>query len=184
MTTEATPGALGSNDQLGSGGGSRDYGRMLEDGHAQLDDLCGGHKASRLEYLGEHIFDFTTYESEYSELFARKALEVCAAINDGKTFEYIKEPENRRWYLLMVNMPFFYPRLNWGGSIRGAWWDVTTHTKVIEFSTCGLFLEGEQITELTFTVNQWREFIAAVVAFGVEEPNVDMGQRQPGDDAG
>ena len=147
---------------------NRDYRRMLEKGHEELDDLVGGHQASRLEYLSDHIFDFTTYDSEIAKLFARKALEVCAAINDAKTFEYIKDADNYRWYLLMCNMPFFYPRLSWGGSIRGAWWDVPTHKEAIEFSTCGLFLDGEQITEpLTFTRDQWREFIAALLAFGV-----------------
>ena len=125
-----------------------------------------------LEYLADNVFNFTTYESEYSELFARKALEVCTAISDGKTFEYIKEPENRLWYLLMVNMPFFADKLEWGTSIRGAWWAEPPH-KRIKFSSCGLFLDGEQLHEtMEFTREQWREFIAAVVAFGIQEPNV------------
>jgi hypothetical protein len=165
-------GDFSSDAGLGSGGGSRDYVSMLTEGHAETASHNGQGKTSRLEYLGEYIFDFTTYESEYSEMFAKKAIDVCAAINARTTFEYIKEPESRRWYLLMVNMPFFYPRLNWGGSIRGAWWDTRPNKQVIEFSTSGLFLGGEQIDELTFTVDQWREFIAAVVAFGLEEPNV------------
>ena len=66
---------------------------------------------SRLEYLANYIFDFMTYDEEMDRLFAEKAVEVCAAINDGKTFEYIKDPENYRWLLLMCNMPFFINRL-------------------------------------------------------------------------
>ena len=149
----------------------RDYRRMLEEGHAEIDGFQGQGRTSRLEYLADNVFDFTTYEGEYSELFAKKALEVCAAISDGKTFEYIKEPEGRLWYLLMVNMPFFADKLEWGTSIRGAWWDEPPRKK-IEFSSCGLFLGGKQLHEtMKFTRDQWREFIAAVVAFGVEEPN-------------
>jgi hypothetical protein len=147
----------------------RDYARMLTEGY---EAIASTDPIGRLEYLADYLFDFTTYESEYSELFAKKALEVCAAISDSKTFEYIKEPENRLWYLLMVNMPFFADKLEWGTSIRGAWWGEPPHKK-IEFSSCGLWLDGEQLHEtMEFSREQWREFITAVVAFGVEKPNV------------
>lgn len=153
----------------------QDYLRMLEDGHTETDAFGENRKTSRLEFLAEHIFDFTTYESEMAELFAKKAIEVCAAISDKQTFEYIRaSDDNRMWYLLMCNMPFFYPRLNWGGSIRGAWWDVPIHKKVIEFSTCGLFWQGEQIDEtIKFTLPEWEQFIAAVREFsaGSNQPN-------------
>jgi hypothetical protein len=34
-------------------------------------------------------------------------------------------------------------------------------------------LDGEQLhVTMEFTREQWREFIAAVVAFGIQEPNV------------
>lgn len=55
-----------------------------------------------------------------SVLFARKAVEVCAAINDRQTFDYINDPNDYLWYLLMCNMPFFAERLECGISIRGA----------------------------------------------------------------
>jgi hypothetical protein len=152
----------------------QNYRRMLEEGHAESDAFTEQGRTSRLEYLGEHIFNFTTYESEYSELIAKKALEVCTAISKGETFEYIKEPEGRLWYLLMVNMPFFSDKLEWGTSVRGAWWAEPPHKK-IEFSSCGLFLDGKQLYEtMEFTRDQWCEFIAAVVAFGAEEPDAGV----------
>ena len=139
------------------------YLRMLNEGFAEEGSFSG--ETSRLEYLSEHIFDFTTYESKFSELFAKKALEVCAAISDGKTFEYIANPDGRLWYLLMVNMPFFADKLEWGTSIRGAWWGEPPHSK-IQFSSCGLFLDGEQLSEtMEFTADEWKEFIAAVLEF-------------------
>jgi hypothetical protein len=138
---------------------------MLKEGY---EAIASTDPIGRLEYLSDYILDFTTAESGYSELFAKKALEVCEAISYGKTFEYIKEPECRPWYLLMVNMPFFADKLEWGTSIRGAWWAEPSHKK-IEFSSCGLFLDGEQLREtMDFTRSQWIEFIAAVVAFGGE----------------
>lgn len=97
-----------------------DFEALLEPQFAQWNEVCG--ESSRLVFLSDEIFGFTTYDNEMSALFAAKALEVCAAIADRANFEYIKDPDNYRWYLLMCNMPFFAKRLEWGTSIRGAWW--------------------------------------------------------------
>ena len=149
----------------------RDYRRMLEEGHAETDAFQRQGKTSRLEYLSDHIFDFTTYDGEMSELFARRALEVCAAISNSTTFDYIKDAEQYRWYLVMCNMPFFADKIEWGTSVRGAWWGEPPHEK-IKFDSCGLWLDGRQLYEpMEFSRDQWREFIAAVLAFGSEEPN-------------
>lgn len=116
---------------------------------------------SPLEYLGESIFDFTTYDGKMSELFAAQAIEVCDAISAGATFDYIKNAHNYRWYLLMVNMPFFVPKIEWGGSVRGAWWQ---HD--IRFSSCGLWCGDDQISdELRFTQEAWKGFMEAVSNF-------------------
>lgn len=124
---------------------------------------------SRLEYLANYIFDFTTYDEEMDRLFAEKAVEVCAAINDGKTFEYIKDPENYRWYLLMCNMPFFIKRLEWGTSIRGAWWK-SRIGKEIEFQSCGIWDGDNQLHEkMKFDQGEWEKFIAAVIEFAAPE---------------
>lgn len=145
-----------------------DYGPMLEEGFVQTSAFGGCESASRLEYLSDHIFDFTTYDGEMAELFAAKALEVCAAISAGKTFEYIKDAEQYRWYLVMCNMPFFADRLEWGTSIRGAWWQYEDTV----FSSCGLWVGSEQLAEtITFTAGQWRNFIDAVLAFARKTPN-------------
>ena len=126
---------------------------------------------SRLAYLGDFIFDFTTYDSEASEMFARKALEVCVSISENKTFEYQEDAENYKWYLIMVNMPFFEGRLEWGTSIRGAWWDVYGDKK-LEISSEGLFTEEGQLLEpIEFNEAKWLEFIEAMVEFSGLEDN-------------
>jgi hypothetical protein len=141
-----------------------DYRPMLEESYAVVCDHSG-QQMTRLGYLADYIFDFTTYDSAMGELFASKALEVCEAVSDGKTFEYIEDPENYKWYLLMCNMPFFDGRLEWGTSIRGAWWDYGG----TEFDTCGLWLNGKQITDtMKFSAPMWRDFIAALLSFGRE----------------
>ena len=116
---------------------------------------------SRLEFLAELIFDFTTYDLDAAELFASKALEVCSALSERKTFEYIEEPENYRWFLIMVNMPFFAGRLNWGTSIRGAWWD--HDSQVLENS--GLWEGDKQVLSMRFTPDEWLRFVAAMIEF-------------------
>lgn len=79
---------------------------------------------NKLEFIGNHIFGFTTYDSNIDELFAGKMIKVIQAILDRKTFEYIdKGEDNYINYLTMVNMPFLKDKLEWGTSIRGAWFD-------------------------------------------------------------
>lgn len=88
---------------------------------SQHDDGC---KPSELEYLGDYVFDFTCYDSDMSELFAKGMIEVIEALILNKTFEYQKQSDGKYiTYLTMVNMPFLRDKLNWGTSIRGAWID-------------------------------------------------------------
>lgn len=140
---------------------SSEYREMLE--HSYKESQRGDSSPlSRLHYLSDYIFDFTTYDSAMSELFASKALEVCKAISDKATFDYIKDADGYRWYLLMVNMPFFAGRLEWGTSIRGAWWIPEDHYTL---ESCGIWRGDEQCTSLTFTADEWESFIAAMIDF-------------------
>lgn len=151
-----------------------DYKDLLEQSFEVEKTQQGCPPESRLEYLGDSIFNFTTYDGEMSALFARKAVEVCTAINDGTTFDYIRaDAENYRWYLLMCNMPFFAERLEWGTSIRGAWWGARPGRQ-IEFDSCGLWISAnQQIDTLKFSTEEWKRFIAAVTEFaqGEMKPN-------------
>lgn len=120
--------------------------------------------ATPAAFLSESIFDFTTYDGDMDDLFGRKAVEVCRAISERKTFDYIADQANYQWYLLMCNMPFFSKRLNWGGSIRGAWWDVSK-PNLQELQSCGLWQGDEQVLSLKFDTESWGQFIQAVCEF-------------------
>lgn len=135
------------------------YLEMLEHSYGVVRESLG--PMSRLVFLSEHIFDFTTYDHEMGELFASKAVEVCEVINEGRNFDYIKDPENYRWYLLMVNMPFFADRLEWGTSIRGAWWDHADQT----LDSCGIWRGTEQAITMILGRDDWIAFIAAIIEF-------------------
>ncbi len=149
-----------------------DYLKLLKHSYAMAAlDECP--PETRMEFLGEHVFNFTTYDGEMSELFAGKAIEVCEAINNGVTFDYIKDPENYRWFLLMCNMPFFAERLEWGTSIRGAWWYPT------KLESCGLYEGGCQLLYLDFTRESWSEFVKALVVFAHSELRPNVGIEPP-----
>ena len=139
---------------------------LLEHSYEIVGGISDCPPINRLDYLGEYIFDFTTYDPEMSVLFARKAVEVCAAITNRQTFEYIKDPINYKWFLLMCNLPFFVKRLEWGSSIRGAWWSVQPGGRPFELDTCGLWIGGDQMADtIRFTKDEWEEFIRAVIQF-------------------
>lgn len=120
----------------------------------------------RFEYLSEYVFQFTTYDGEMSNLFGKKALEVCLVISNKKTFEYQDDKENYKWYLIMVNMPFFLDKLEWGTSVRGAWWD----HKEFKLSSYAFYDERkEQIPILKFSEVQWKLFVNAMEEFVKKE---------------
>jgi hypothetical protein len=143
-----------------------DYAQLLEHSFAVDKGNRDDASQSRLEYLSQNIFDFTTYDGEMDELFGRKAVEVCAAITNRTTFEYIEDSENYRWFLIMCHMPFFTPRLEWGTSIRGAWWDY----RPVPLESCGLWNGDVQLVDgLQFSSDEWAEFMRAVVEFAAGE---------------
>ncbi len=142
------------------------YSELLKHSYEVMKNLDGCPPESPLEYLGEQIFGFTTYDGQMSATFARKAVEVADAITAGTTFDYIKDEENYRWYLLLCNTQFFAEKLEWGGSIRGAWWN-----HKIRFQSCGLWLGDKQMAdEMKFTQEEWKEFMCAVSAFANAQP--------------
>jgi hypothetical protein len=139
------------------------YRQALEEGFVATQE---DHDFTRLSYLGSFVFDFTTDDGDMDELFATKALEVCGAVSDGTTYEYIKDTDNYQWFLVMVNMPFFANRIEWGTSIRGARWAPKGKDSHIKYTSTGLYLDGvQEYGELQFTVEQWKAFINAIIEF-------------------
>lgn len=136
------------------------YAQLLNDGFLEYqsgENACG----SKIEFLARYVFDFTTYDSDMDQLLGQKAVEVCRALSSRTTHGYIKVPENYRWYILMCNMPFFAPRLDWGTSIRGAWWGYDQPA----LTSCGLYEGERQVIRLDFADGEWEDFIASVLEF-------------------
>lgn len=123
---------------------------------------------NRLEYLSMHVFEFTTYDGDMDTFFARRAVETCKAITTRTIGDYIAAEESYRWFLAMCNMSFFEGRLDWGSSIRGAWWDHDATR--YRLGGCGFYQDGEPILDvLTFSREEWVAFIEAVIEFAEPE---------------
>ncbi|CAH9016750.1 conserved hypothetical protein [Vibrio phage 217E38-1] len=121
------------------------------------------------EYLSDHIFEFTTYCGGVSEHLTGIAVDVCEAISNKTTFEFISEDEKHIWFITMCNMPFFYEKISWGSSIRGAWWEAYKSQPIV-IDSCGLFDDKEeQIDKLIFeSTGEWEDFIKAVIEMARE----------------
>jgi len=137
-----------------------DYLELLE--YSYKTEIAHSGETSRLDYLSENIFDFTLYDSEMGDLFGKKAVEICCAINDKKSFEYQKD--SYQWYLIIVNMPLFVGKLEWGMSIRGAWWGLYGDD-VFTIESCGLWQNDDQLLALKFNAEEWGLFIRALKSF-------------------
>ena len=84
---------------------------------AVLDRDC-----SVYEWAASEIFCLTMYDPWLDELFVKRIIEVCKAILEGKTFEYIEDKDsNYVTYALVTNLLSKYDWIDWGSSIRGAW---------------------------------------------------------------
>lgn len=78
---------------------------------------------SKYEWAASGVFDLTTYDSSLDELFVKDILEVCKVIRDNKNFEYIKNEQNYIKYILVCQLLDKFHWIEWGTSIRGAWFD-------------------------------------------------------------
>lgn len=132
-------------------------------------NILNNEDKSKKEYLSDYIFNFVTNDSEMAELFAEKAIEVCKAITYRFTFDYIKDQECYKWFIVMCNMPFFSDKINWGTSVRAAWWD-----DKIFYTSFGLFENnGEQIEkEIIFDKKEWIEFIESIIEFTKQDKSI------------
>lgn len=109
-------------------------------------------------FLSMDVFDFTLYDCEAEQTWAASMLRVIDCILNKTTFEFQgMSDDNYNTYLAMVNMPFLCNKLEWGGSIRGAWF--ATYGKR-EFKVC--------CGDITFSSQEIPTFMQAVLEWSKE----------------
>ena len=89
------------------------------------------HEYTVEDYLSEYIFNYTTYDSELDNQLVFRSCVVIDAILRGETFKLIEDKSQDwyLWYIVIVNMPFFVDKLEWGTSVRGAWFHFHSDTE-------------------------------------------------------
>lgn len=75
------------------------------------------------DWAADEIFDLTTYDSELDKLFVETILDVCKVILARQNFEFIKDETAYVVYIVVCNMFEHKHWIEWGTSIRGAWFD-------------------------------------------------------------
>lgn len=83
----------------------------------------GSDEYIKYEWAAFHVFDLTTYDSDLDKFFVEAIIEVCRAIHERKTFEYIRDGSNYKRFILVCQMLDKFHWIEWGTSIRGAWFD-------------------------------------------------------------
>lgn len=114
-------------------------------------------EVTKYEWLSENIFDLTTYDNSLNERFGKKIFDVCKTILDGATFEYIQKSEQHYVdYILVCQLLEKFRWIEWGSSIRGAWFEEQDESRYI-FA----YWDGEY-KELQFTEENIRLLIEFV----------------------
>lgn len=130
---------------------------MLTESHIE-NDRNNGQKTSREEYILCEIFDVAAYSSDVATILARAACEIACALSDRTTFMYISPGSTSEAnYTSVLHWPFFAERVDWGTSIRGAFWRFSE----TRLDSCGLYKNGEQLIHLEFSRSEWDDFIKA-----------------------
>ena len=94
------------------------YKAQYEEYKSNFDDA-----PSKYEWAAHNIFDLTTYDGDLDELFVKCIIDVLKVIRDRSNFEYIKDENNYIKYILVCQLLDKFHWIEWGTSIRGAWFD-------------------------------------------------------------
>ena len=121
-------------------------------------------------WVANHIFNLATYDDSLDELFAKKIIEVCKAILDGTTYDYIRDGSNYISYILVCQLLYHMNWIDWGTSIRGAWFDDyggphTKPTPILTYYDC----HEVGFQEIRFT----KDNLKTLIDF-IEEENKDV----------
>ena len=79
--------------------------------------------ASKYKWAASNVFDLTTYDGDLDERFVKAIIEVCKVIFEKSNFNYIEGDGNYVKYILVCQLLDKFQWIEWGTSIRGAWFD-------------------------------------------------------------
>lgn len=106
-----------------------DIWRRRKEANNDLDNFS--EKEKKQTFLSDAIVGLTTDDAELSKLFGEYILDTLIQIRNQTTFEYIKNEENYKKYITCCN--FIEKWIEWGTSIRGAWFDLGAKIHTAEY---------------------------------------------------
>jgi hypothetical protein len=77
--------------------------------------------ATKWEFVAGEVFGLTTYDGEMDELLVKDIIEVFSAIRSKSSYEYISDRANYIKFVTALNLGNCGSWLDWGTSVRGAW---------------------------------------------------------------
>jgi hypothetical protein len=114
--------------------------------------------STKYTWAATQVFELTTYDISLDELFVKKIIEVCKAILEGRTFEYIRDESQYVTYILVCQLLERLNWIEWGTSIRGAWFE-ESHEKYHPSQPILKYLYTNEETSVPFTVDNLKALI-------------------------
>jgi len=131
------------------------YKKMIQTAYEAVNDSRRG-GIDKMEYLGSYVFDLNTGdfgEGSALEYLTKIIIEASDAILNLKTFEYIKDENNYLKYHTAVNLPFLSEIIEYGRSIRGAWFD--NHYDEVSMDCGRIIVKEGEIKEFIKDMFEW-----------------------------
>lgn len=135
---------------------------------------------TKYEWAASDIFDLVTYDGGLDEMFVKDILEVCKVILERSTYEYIGNHECYVKYILVCQLLNTFKWIDWGTSIRGAWFSTTfmmpleseqfKPRNILEEYKWWSFEDGHKIDHVIDAVPFTIDNLKDLIAFMEEEP--------------
>lgn len=86
---------------------------------------------TKYEWAASEIFDLCTYDGDLDERFVKTILEVCKIILENRNYEAIRDDNFYPKFIIVCNLLDHKKWIDWGSSIRGAWFQEDRDNKPI-----------------------------------------------------
>lgn len=124
---------------------------------------------NKYEWAASEVFGLATYDGALDKLFVERICDVCKYIAAGKTYEFIDmSDENYTTYILVCQLLYKKNWIEWGSSIRGAFFYCSCSPNPIVNYVC--FGPGDK--DMSIKVPFSTENIIALVEFLEEKEEI------------
>lgn len=89
--------------------------------HAAMKEISSNEDLGPYEIVAS-MFGLTTYDSDMDETLVKMMMPTLISIGAGTNGAQMHDAQKYLNFCITVNMPFLQNRLDWGTSVRGAWY--------------------------------------------------------------